>query len=232
MKYLMVGCVLVLVGLGGCSSQATNSPVADPVPAEPTAPRPEVPPAAETKGSDTASMESATPAGESATPAGETAKSDEQTAEASPTPPASASERTAAAPRRPTNGEAEQITFDDLNCGMQADIQFRPWMLTERVKELEGQKVRVAGYMHPDAKQKGIVEFILLRNTECKFGPAGQADHLVRVKLKEGVTTSYSISPVEVTGVLTINPFEGPDGNTWSIFDLEGEAVGTPRRGG
>jgi hypothetical protein len=123
-----------------------------------------------------------------------------------------------------------EITFDDLNCGMQADIVFRPWMLTERVKELDGQRVRIAGYMHPDAKRKGITEFILLRNTECKFGPAGQADHLIQVKLNAGVTTQFSISPVEVVGQLIFNPFTGPDGNTWSIFEMNGESVGAPTR--
>jgi hypothetical protein len=130
----------------------------------------------------------------------------------------------------PKPGVVHSITFDDLNCGMQADIVFRPWMLTDRVKELDGQRISIAGYMHPDAKQKGITEFILLRNTECKFGPAGQADHLIQVKLKPGITTRFSISPVEVVGILKFNPFTGPDGNTWSIFDMEGESVGPPKR--
>jgi hypothetical protein len=124
----------------------------------------------------------------------------------------------------------ERISFDDLNCGMQADIVFRDWMLTDRVKELDGQVVRVAGYMHPDVKQKGITEFILLRNTECKFGPSGQADHLIRVKLDPGVTTSFSSKPVEVLGKLTVNPFMGPDGKTWSIFDMTGKSVEPYRR--
>lgn len=129
----------------------------------------------------------------------------------------------------PKPGVVQAITFDDLNCGMQADIVFRPWMLTERVKELDGQRVSIAGYMHPDAKQKGITEFILLRNTECKFGPAGQADHLIQVRLTPGVTTRFSVSPIEVVGILKFNPFTGPDGNTWSIFEMDGESVGTPR---
>jgi hypothetical protein len=122
------------------------------------------------------------------------------------------------------------ISFDDLNCGMQADIVFRPWMLTDRVKELDGQRVRIAGYMHPDVKQKGITEFVLLRNTECKFGPSGQADHLIQVRLEPGATARYSIEPVEVIGRLAFKPFTGPDGNTWSIFEMTGESVGAPRR--
>src|SRR5439155_13930326 len=73
------------------------------------------------------------------------------------------------APPRP--GEAEKITFDDLNLGMQADVVFRPFMISDRVKELEGRKVSLVGYMHGgQAAQKGIKEFILLKNTQCKFG--------------------------------------------------------------
>ena len=154
-------------------------------------------------------------------PAGETAKS--------PSNPTESSASTkSAAPAR--SNEVHKISFDDLNCGMQADIVFRPWMITERVKELDGQQVRIVGYMNPDVKQHGITEFILLRNTECKFGPSGQADHLIRVKLDPGVTTNFSSKPVQVVGKLIVNPFNGPDGKTWCIFDMTGKSVGVPQR--
>jgi hypothetical protein len=125
-------------------------------------------------------------------------------------------------PRRP--GEAEKITFDDLNLGMQADVVFRPIMLTvaPRVKELEGQRVVIAGYMHGgQASQRGIKEFILLKNTQCKFGPGGQADHLANVILRDGNSTRYTPSDIRVEGTLKIEPFQGPDGNTWSIYRLD-----------
>jgi hypothetical protein len=145
-----------------------------------------------------------------------------------PAAPASTSNGTTQPAAKST--EVHQISFDDLNCSMQADIQFRPWMLTDRVKELDGKRVRIAGYMNPTDKQKGITEFILLRNTECKFGPSGQADHLIQVKLNKGVTASYSIGPLEVVGTLVVNPYTGPDGNTWSIFDMTGESAKPLRR--
>jgi hypothetical protein len=124
------------------------------------------------------------------------------------------------APRRP--GEAEKVTFDDLNLGMQADVVFRPFMLTDRVKELEGQRVAIAGYMHGgQASQRGIKDFILLKNTQCKFGPGGQADHLANVILREGTSTRFTPSDIRVEGTLKIEPFQGPDGNTWSIYRFE-----------
>ena len=75
--------------------------------------------------------------------------------------------------RRPAKpGEPLEISFDDLVIGMQADVVYRPWMLTERAKEIDGQTVRLVGYVHPGVdKQKHIKELVLLRNLECKFGP-------------------------------------------------------------
>jgi hypothetical protein len=145
--------------------------------------------------------------------------------------PATASEPTKApkinrpprADRLPSKpGDAEKITFDDLNLQMLANIVFRPFMVTDRVKELEGQRVSISGYMHGGAAgSSGIKKFVLLKNTECKFGKDGQADHLAMVYLKNGTTADYTRSDVKVEGTLRIEPFTGDDGNTWSIYNLE-----------
>ena len=145
--------------------------------------------------------------------------------------PASADGAPAAPPladRRPTAdrgasrpGEAEKITFDDLNIGMTADMVFRPFLLTDRVKELDGKRVTIRGYIHPGATGKGIKEFVLLRNLQCKFGAGGQADHLAQVFMQKGSTVDYRLEDVKIEGTLNVQPFEGPDGNTWSIYRLE-----------
>src|SRR5205823_905457 len=119
-------------------------------------------------------------------------------------------------------GDAEKITFDDLNVGMQADIVFRDFMVSDRVRELEGKRISIVGYMHGgQAAQRGIKEFILLKNTQCKFGPGGQADHLANVILRTDNSVAFMPSPVKVEGTLKLSPFQGPDGNTWSIYRLE-----------
>lgn len=125
----------------------------------------------------------------------------------------------------------EVITFDDLILGMQPDMVFRDFLLTDRARELDGKKVRLVGYMDGGVSQtKGIQEFVLLQNTECKFGPGGQADHLVRVLMKGGATADYTLNALQVEGVLKINPYNGPDGNTWSVYDLIGEQVKSIRK--
>ncbi len=135
------------------------------------------------------------------------------------------------------SGETENaglISFDDLNLGMQVDVLFRPLFLKSnqgRVKELLGKRVVVAGYMDPTDSQSGVKEFILLRNLECKFGPGGQADHLVRVYLAEDQTTSFTNKVVYVEGKLVLNPFPAdPQAPiTWSIYDMEDSKVSTRR---
>lgn len=127
-------------------------------------------------------------------------------------------------PSRP--GDAEKITFEDIVLGMQADMVFRPFLLTDRAKELEGKRVSIAGYMHGGVEStRNIKEFILLRNTECKFGPGGQADHLAQVFLQADHKAKFTKDAVKVEGTLIIEPYVGTDGNTWSIYRLEDARV-------
>ena len=142
-------------------------------------------------------------------------------AAAKPTSQRPKADRTSARP-----GEAEKITFEDLFLNMQADVVFRDFMLTDRVKELDGKRVSLAGYMYGGvASTRGIKEFILLRNKECKFGPGGQADHLAQVIMRKGASTDFTPASVNVEGKLKVEDFKGPDGNTWSIYRLEDAQV-------
>ena len=138
------------------------------------------------------------------------------------------SEPTVSAPSNSQNAADEavvDISFDDIKLPMQEDMVFRPFMLTERVKELDGKRIRISGYMLPDTRTKGIKQFVLLKNTECKFGPGGQADHLLNVLMIEGEDARFRSEPISIEGRLFVKPFQGPDGNTWSIYDVACERV-------
>ena len=127
--------------------------------------------------------------------------------------------------------DIEKIDFADLNLGLESDQVFRPFMLTERARELDGQVVRISGYMDAGVlQQEGFRDFVLLRNTECKFGPGGQADHLVHVEVNEDINTKYTDKVISATGLLSIEPFQGDDGNTWAIYKLQATAVTAFRR--
>jgi len=146
--------------------------------------------------------------------------SEDKPSEAKPEPaPAPTRPKADRTPVKP--GEAEKVTFDDLIIGMQANLVYRPWMLSERAQELDGKRIRIPGYMHGGAAaSSGIKEFVLLRNKECKFGKDGQADHLTMVTLREGTKTAYA-PDIIVEGTLHISPYTGTDGNTWSIYKLD-----------
>jgi hypothetical protein len=129
--------------------------------------------------------------------------------------------------RRPRNrDEVVNITFDDLAVDMKEDQLFKPSMATDRVRQLDGQRVRIRGFLFPAIfQQTGIDKFPLVLNTECKFGPGGIAHHVILVEMVGGATTSYTMRPIAVTGRLTLKPWNGPDGNTWALYHIAGERV-------
>ncbi len=126
----------------------------------------------------------------------------------------------------PMNQVVMDVGFEGLTFNLQPDVVFRPGFMPAAITELNGKKIRVQGYMHAGVqKREGLTSFILLQNTECKFGPGGQADHLIKVKLAGNLKTNYSTKLITIEGVLTIAPFKGIDGNTWSLYDMECDMV-------
>jgi len=119
-----------------------------------------------------------------------------------------------------------KITWEALDIGMAPDSLFEPWMMTTRVKSLEGKQVRIVGYMSGAIFQKDHVrEFPLLREKECPFGPGGQAHHVIEVELQGKLRTSFTTEPVVVEGIFSIQPRTGPNGNTWSLYRLEATKI-------
>lgn len=119
------------------------------------------------------------------------------------------------------------ITFDDLEIDLPLAAKYSPSLLTERVKELDGERISIKGFIYAAGifQPKGIRQFPLVKNTQCKFGPGGLAYCVILVSLKEGVTTDFTLRPITVEGILKVEPFEGPDGNTWSVYKMVGERI-------
>ena len=212
---LFATCCAAALSLAGCTTESAASP------AVAAAIQPSSPPVAVTPEPLPAEATAAEPAPEILLTAAESAvASEKKPNDENPAPRVNRPPPADRAPRKP--GDAEKITFEDLILGMQADVVFRPFMLTDRAKALEGQRVSISGYMHGGVEStRANKEFILLRNTECKFGPGGQADHLAQIYLRKGTTTEFTGKPVKVEGDLVIEPFEGTDGNTWAIYQLQ-----------
>lgn len=118
------------------------------------------------------------------------------------------------------------ITFEELNIDLKPDSVFEPWMLPLRIEELEGQRVRLRGFMCAAIFQlHNIREFPLMREKECPYGPGGQAHHVAEVMLKPGKTMTFSADEVCIEGVFRVKPYQGPNGKTWSLYRLEDAAL-------
>jgi hypothetical protein len=142
-----------------------------------------------------------------------------------------ASPENAGPPAPPGSKEVDRDTlvdrsFDDLKFDILPDAPFERSMLTPANEALDGQLVRIRGYILPTAQKRGIKQFVLVRdNQECCFGPGAALYDCVLVSMVEGASAEFSIRPVAVEGRLRIEEFLDPDGVTRAIYQMEGRGV-------
>ena len=94
------------------------------------------------------------------------------------------------------------------------------------VKEWNGKKAVVTGFMVPVKMEKGLVtEFLLMRNTmACCYGAVPNMNEWVIVKMKKGVAPLMDV-PVQFYGELKVGAmFE--NGYMTGLYELEGERMG------
>lgn len=118
-------------------------------------------------------------------------------------------------------------TFDNVKFDIEPDSPFDRSMLTEEIRALDGQRMRIRGYILPTAQKRGIKQFVLVRdNQECCFGPGAALYDCILVNMEPGQTTEFSVRPVAVEGVFTVDEFYGPDKKLpLAIYALKGESV-------
>lgn len=123
-------------------------------------------------------------------------------------------------------GEPLGITFDDLVFEMEKGGKFERSMLTGKITEMDGDKVRIRGFIRPAFKEKGIAKFVFVRdNQECCFGPGAALYDCILVELGGEKTTDYTVRPITVLGTLYLKEFKGPDGNIWAIYRMKNATV-------
>jgi hypothetical protein len=142
------------------------------------------------------------------------------------TRPADRASLPATAARLSPSTQVREITFDDIKLDLAKDEAFTRDRLTPRVEELDGGRVRIRGYILPSFQQRGLTQFVLVRdNQECCFGPGAALHDCVVVRMKPGKTADFSIRPVAVTGGFRVEELRGPDGRHLAIYALDGETV-------
>lgn len=118
-------------------------------------------------------------------------------------------------------------TFDDIKFEMEVGEAFEQAMLTPEIEALFDRKIRIRGYMYPTFQQRGLKQFVLVRdNMECCFGPGAALFDCILVKMNEGKTADFSVRPVAVEGTFRFEEFIDPlNGSHLAIYKLEGETV-------
>lgn len=153
-------------------------------------------------------------------------------------------EKTAASPRpkvevrKSSNSSRAKgdINFDDLAFDIEKDAKFKPGLLTDEIKKLDGVKVKLRGYILPSTlfKETNIDQFVLVRdNQECCFGPGAALFDCVIVEMVPGKTTDFVTRPVTVEGKFKIDTEKykypngiGPRGAShFAIFKIDGVNV-------
>lgn len=128
------------------------------------------------------------------------------------------------------------INFDDLKFDIDKGEPFDDSQLNDRVKSLDGKKVKLSGFILPAStfRQTGIEQFVLVRdNQECCFGPGASLFDCVYVQMVGGNTAEFAVRPVTVEGKFKIDTESyrypggaGPDGSSHlAVFEIEGVEV-------
>ncbi|MEN0110333.1 MAG: DUF3299 domain-containing protein [Planctomycetota bacterium] len=116
-------------------------------------------------------------------------------------------------------------TFDDLKFDLEPGDPFDRSLLTDAIRELDGARLRIRGYILPTA-QKRFNKFVLVRdNQECCFGPGAALYDCILVTMTGEERAEFTVRPVAVEGRFEIEEFYGPDGYPLAVFRMDGESV-------
>lgn len=116
-------------------------------------------------------------------------------------------------------------TFDDLRFEMEVGAKFLRSMLTKEIEALDGTKIRIRGYMLFGAQNRGIKQFVLVRdNQECCFGPGAALYDCIFVEMPAGKPLEYTRLPIAVEGIFNIREFV-VGGRQMAIYQMDAESV-------
>jgi hypothetical protein len=114
------------------------------------------------------------------------------------------------------------VTFDELTSWPYEDgLKGMP----KRVKELDGKKVLMTGFMLPIDEVQNIKEFLLVQSLwSCCFGTPPDIHGIVRVVMPKGKTTDYFFDPLKIIGTFKVEATV-IDGYCVDIYQLHCESL-------
>ena len=128
--------------------------------------------------------------------------------------------------QQPDKNRLKDISFDTIKFDIEKDAPFKRDMLTKEIVALEGQLVRIRGYMLPSFQQSGIKKFVLVRdNMECCYGPGAALYDCVIIEMQGSASAEFTVRPMAVEGVFKVREFKGPDGKHLAIYHIDGRSA-------
>lgn len=121
--------------------------------------------------------------------------------------------------------KALRVSFDDLDLLKVLNMEPVPIdaakQLPAWLSGLDGQKIRIRGWMYPPLEQSGLSGFLFVRDNQiCCFGRMAKVYDKVLVSLREGETTDYIQGrPFDVIGTMAIQP-EEVDGELMLLYSI------------
>jgi hypothetical protein len=134
-----------------------------------------------------------------------------------PVPAAPQATTAVAARRQPIRN----ITFDTVKLNLNKGDPYHSDLLTPAVKQLDGSRVRIRGFILPPPQQTGLTRFVLVRdNLACCFGPGAAIYDSMIIQMKKDLSIDYTVQPIMVEGTFNIHEVHTPDGRCLSIYHL------------
>ncbi len=128
--------------------------------------------------------------------------------------------------QQPDKNRLKDISFDTIKFDIEKGAPFKRDMLTREIVALEGQLVRIRGYMLPSFQQSGIKKFVLVRdNMECCYGPGAALYDCVIIEMQGSASAEFTVRPMAVEGVFKVSEFKGPDGKHLAIYHIDGRSA-------
>jgi len=127
--------------------------------------------------------------------------------------------------------QALRVSYDDLDLLKVLNLDpvtedaidlMPPWL-----KGLNGQRIKIRGFMYPTFETEGIERFVLARDNQiCCFGRDPKVYDLVQVDLRPGKTTNYipATRSFDVVGRLKFEMIS-EDGKPFGLYFLEDAEV-------
>lgn len=123
-----------------------------------------------------------------------------------------------------------RISYDDIDLLKVLNMEPVPANAVEYfpdwLKQLDGQRIRLRGFMFPTFLAEGITSFGLARdNGICCFVKEPKIYDMIQVSLADGVTTDYIDNrPFDVEGVFRIDP-DADDDELFQLYRIEDAVV-------